>query len=84
MSRPLLYSPTGDVVASVDTLDPEAKALLVDCFGAVLGRLPVGFPGGVDEFVTWITNRIFAMVGQQPIEARFGVKITAKAEGQPS
>lgn len=85
MSRPLLYSPTGDVVATADATDGAMRALLTDCFGVFVNRVPVGFPGDQDAFVNWLSNRIFTLVGQEAIENRFGVKISVKpAEGMPS
>ena len=85
VSRPLLYSPTGEVVATAETLDAEAKGMLVDCFGAMINLMPPNFPGDRAAFLNWLGNRIFSMVGQEAIEKRFGIKMTVKPPpGQPS
>jgi hypothetical protein len=77
--KPLLYSATGNVIASEATLE-DYRALLADCFGAFAGLRPVGYKGNDAMFVVECQNSIFALIGQGPIEKRFGITMAPKAQ----
>ena len=77
--KALLYSASGQVLASEATVE-DYRALVIDCFGALAGIRPSGYKGSQQGYVNECGNAIFALVGQGPLERRFGITMTPKAQ----
>ncbi len=77
--KALLYSASGQVIASEATVD-DYRALLIDSFGAIVGLIPPRYRGTPENFAIECESAIFALIGQAPIERRFGITMTPKAQ----
>jgi hypothetical protein len=81
--RPLLYSPSGDVVAIETTNEDRKDAILIELFGVLVG-VPACLDrwhavGGVRVATNHMVAAIVEVIGKERLEQTWGVTLTEKS-----